>query len=191
MASQLTNMVHFDIFYFTAFQLPFLSICQAWAHSFTTQRQFPIKVKGKTLIDFSSVIEGLKFVRILCPVPAQWMGMCLRLDFGVAFLCSATTGGNLQICGCSLDLKLWFPCSLNHPHWGAWAWAWISSCLSKSPVCQPNASLWRPLGAQLEQAASWWGELNLICCSGSRVYKSDWSFPLGCGILSVHLFDIW
>lgn len=126
MASPLTNMVPLDIFHFTAFKLPFLSICQAWAHSFTSQRRFPVKVKGKTLIDFSSVIASLKFVRVLSPVSAQWMGMCLKLDFGV------TTGGNLWICGCSLDLKLWFPCSLNHPHWGAW----ISSCLSKSPLCQ-------------------------------------------------------
>lgn len=48
MASHLTNMVCFDIFYFTAFKLPFLSICQAWADSFTSQRQFSIEVKGKT-----------------------------------------------------------------------------------------------------------------------------------------------
>lgn len=84
MASRLTSMVRFDIFYFMAFQLPFLSIRQEWADSFASQRQFPIKVKGKTLIDFSSVIAGLKFVRSLSPVSAQRMGMCLRLDFGVA-----------------------------------------------------------------------------------------------------------
>lgn len=82
MASRLTSMVRFDIFYFMAFQLPFLSIRQEWADSFASQRQFP--VKGKTLIDFSSVIAGLKFVRSLSPVSAQRMGMCLRLDFGVA-----------------------------------------------------------------------------------------------------------
>lgn len=90
-------------------------------------------------------------------VPETWFWCCS--------LCSATTGGSFWIRGCSLDLKLWFPCSLNHLHWWAWAWAWIFSCLSKSPVCWPNASLWRPLGAQLEQATSWSGELSLICCS--------------------------
>lgn len=71
MASHLTNMVCFDIFYFVAFKLPFLSICQAWADSFTSQKQFSIEVKGKTPIDFSSVIAGLKFVRSLSPVSAQ------------------------------------------------------------------------------------------------------------------------
>lgn len=85
MASHLTSMVCFDIFYFTAFKLPFLSVCQAWADSFASQRQFLVKVKGKTLIDFSRVITGLTFVRNLSPVSAQRMGMCLRLDFGVAF----------------------------------------------------------------------------------------------------------
>lgn len=65
MSSHLTSMARFDIFYFMAFKLPFLFICQAWADSFASQGQFPIKVKGKTLVDFSSVIAGLKFVRSL------------------------------------------------------------------------------------------------------------------------------
>lgn len=65
MASCLTSTVRFDIFYFIAFKLLFLPICQAQADSFASQRQFPVKVKGKTLIDFSSVITGLKFVRSL------------------------------------------------------------------------------------------------------------------------------
>lgn len=89
MASCLTTMVPFDISYSVAFKLPFLSICQTWADTFASQRQFPIEVKGKTLIDFSSVIAGLKFVRRLFPVSAQRMGMYLR--FCCCFLCSATT----------------------------------------------------------------------------------------------------
>lgn len=84
-ASCLTSTVRFGILYFVAFKLLFLPICQARADSFASRRQFPVKVKGKTLIDFSSVIAGLKFVRSLSPVSAQRMGASLRLDFGVAF----------------------------------------------------------------------------------------------------------
>lgn len=85
MASCLTSTVCFDIFYFIAFKLLFLPICQARADSFASRRQFPVKVKGKTLIDFSSVIAGLKLVSSLSSVSTQRMGACLRLDFGVAF----------------------------------------------------------------------------------------------------------
>lgn len=85
MASCLTSMVRFDIFYSTAFKLLFLPICQEWADTFASWKQFPVKTKGKTLIDFSSAIAGLKFVRSLCSVSTQQMGACLRLDFAVAF----------------------------------------------------------------------------------------------------------
>lgn len=54
-------------------------------------------------------------------MPEAWFWCC--------FLCSAATGGRVRICGCSPDLKLWYPCSLNLPHSGAWAWAQIFSCL--------------------------------------------------------------
>lgn len=159
MASCLTSVVPFDIFYFIAFQLLFLPICQAWADSFVSRRQFPVKVKGKTLIDFSSVTAPVLNRSKICQkpvfrvnsangsVPEAWFWRC--------FLSSAATGGRLWICGCSPYLKLWFPCSLNFPHSAAWAWAQIFSCLPKSAGCQTNASLWRFLGAQPEQATSW------------------------------------
>lgn len=85
MASCLTSTVRFDIFYSIAFKLLFLPICQEWADTFASWRQLPVKIKGKTLTDFSSVIAGLKFVRSLCSVSTQQMGACLGLDFAVAF----------------------------------------------------------------------------------------------------------
>lgn len=113
-------------------------------------------------------------------MPEAWFCCC--------FLCSATTGGRLWICGCSPDLKLWLPCSLNLPL-SEGNWAQIFSCLPKSAGCQPNASLWRLLGSQPEQAASWPEEVmktDIILLSHLmvvllQVYKGvqyDWSFPL-------------
>lgn len=71
MASRLTSRVRFGIFYFIALQVLFSPICQAQADSFAGRRQFPVKVKGRTLIDSSSVIAGLKFVRSLVCVSTQ------------------------------------------------------------------------------------------------------------------------
>ena len=74
MASCLNGTVHFDIFYFIAFTLRFSLTCQVQADTFAGQRQFPVKVKGKTLVDFHSVIVGLKLVRILSFVSTQQTG---------------------------------------------------------------------------------------------------------------------
>lgn len=102
MASCLNGTVQFDIFYFIAFTLRSSPTCQVQAATFAGQRQFPVKVKGKTLIDFHSVIAGLKLARILSSVSTQQTGACSRLDFSC--VCSATAGGRVWICGCS-DLK--------------------------------------------------------------------------------------
>lgn len=103
MASCLNGTVQFDIFYFIAFTLRFSPTCQVQAATFAGQRQFPVKVKGKTLTDFHSVIAGLKLAGILSSVSTQQTGACSRLDF--SSVCSATAGGRVWICGCS-HLKL-------------------------------------------------------------------------------------
>lgn len=85
MALCLAGAVCFDISYFTAFKVLLFPICQVWPDSFDSWRQFPVKVKGKTLTDSYNVIAGLKFVRSLCSVSAQQMGAHVVLDFGFAF----------------------------------------------------------------------------------------------------------
>jgi len=102
MALCLAGTVCFDISYFIAFKVLLFPICQVRPDSFDSWRQFPVKVKGKTLIDSYNVIAGLKFVRSLCSVSAQQMGAHVMLDFSVSFC----VGGRFWVCGCSPDLKV-------------------------------------------------------------------------------------